>query len=118
MNMTPEERERYDRIDRTLEFLANSHAQLSADLVRLSDELDTLKDTTAELKETTAELKSITEMHSAQIEAQGKQIGELGTFVLRLGHVMEEQVEAQARTDERLNTLIGVVERYFSNGRN
>jgi hypothetical protein len=57
------------------------------------------------------------EAHGRQIEAQGKQIGELGNIVLRLGHVVETQVGAQTRTDERLNTLITVVERYFSNGR-
>jgi hypothetical protein len=62
-------------------------------------------------------LKEITGMHTAHIEAQGKQIGELGNFVLRLGHIMEEQASAQARTDERLNALIAVAERYFSNGR-
>ena len=109
--MTPEERDRYERIDRTLEFLANNQAQLSVELGRLSAELD--------------KLKEVTGMHSTQIEAQGKlieaqgkQIGELGNFILRLGHVVEEQVAAQARTDERLNVLIAVVERYFSNGRN
>jgi hypothetical protein len=101
--MTPEERERYERIDRVLEFLANNQAELSAGQAELSAGLDKLSD--------------IAGMLTAQIEAQGKQIGELGNFVLRLGHVMEEQASAQARTDERLNSLIGVVERFFSNGR-
>ncbi len=35
MPMTPEEKERYDRIDRQLEFLANHQAQLSSDLGEL-----------------------------------------------------------------------------------
>lgn len=108
--MTPEERDRYDRIDRLLEFLANNQAQLSAESGRLSAELDTLK-------EITAMHSAQIEAHGKQIEAQGKQIAELGNFVFRLGHVVEEQAAAQARTDERLNTLIGVVERYFSDGR-
>ncbi len=101
--MTPEERDRYERIDRVLEFLANSQTQRSAELGKLSAELD--------------KLKEITGMHTAQIAAQGKQIGELGNFVLRLGHVVEEQTSAQTRTDERLNALIAAVERYLSNGR-
>jgi hypothetical protein len=101
--MTPEERERYVRIDRLLEFLANNQAELSAQQAQLSAELN--------------KLKEITALHTTQIEAQGKQIAELGNFVLRLGHIVENQVSAQARTDERLNALIGVAERYFSNGR-
>jgi hypothetical protein len=108
--MTPEEKDRYERIDRVLEFLANNQAQLSVELHKL---------------------KEITGMHTAQIQAQGKQIeeqgkqigaqgkqiGELGNLMLRLGHIVEEQASAQTRTDERLNALIATVERYLSNGR-
>ena len=109
--MTPEERDRYERIDRTLEFLASNQAQLSAELGKLSAELD-------KLKEITGMHSAQIEAHGKQIEAQGKQIAELGNYVLRLGRVVEEQVAAQARTNERLNVLVSVVERYFSNGRN
>ncbi len=91
--MTPEERERYDRIDRVLEFLANRQAHQSTDLDKTSAELD--------------KLKEITGMHTAQIEANGKQLHEVGDYVLRLARIVEEQVAAQAR----------LIERYFSNGR-
>ncbi len=108
--MTHEEKDRYERIDRVLEFLANNQAALSAHHAHFSSELD--------------KLKEIIGMHTTQIqaqgkqiEAQGKQIAELGNYVLRLGRIVEEQAAAQARTDERLNALIAVVERYFSNGR-
>jgi hypothetical protein len=101
--MTPEEKDRYERIDRVLEFLANNQAQISARQEKFSAELD--------------KLKEITGMHTAQIEAQGEQIGELGSYMLRLGRIIEEQASAQARTDERLSALIAVVERYFSDGR-
>jgi septal ring factor EnvC (AmiA/AmiB activator) len=114
--MTPEERERYDRIDRVLECVANSQAEVSARLAELSARQAELS---ARQEKTSAELdklKEITAMHTVQIEAQGKQMGELGDFVLRLGHIVEEQASAQARTDERLNSLITVVERLFSNG--
>jgi chromosome segregation ATPase len=97
--MTPEERDRYERIDRALESLANSQAQLSARQAELSAHQERFS---AELDK----LKEITGMHTAQIGAQGKQIRELGDFVLRLGHIVEAQASAQARTDERLNGLM------------
>ncbi len=55
MLKTPEERMRYDRIDRHLEFLAAQEAQLSFDL---------------------AELKSIVAMQSEHIAKHAEQIGE------------------------------------------
>jgi len=112
--MTPEEKERSERIDRLLEFLANNQSRLSTDLDRL---------------------KEIVERHSTQIANLGTQMSELGIFVLRIGRIAEEQgrhfdsfakgidarlerlAEAQEQTDARLNTLIGVVDRYFKNGR-
>ena len=90
--MIPEEQERYARIDRQLEFLANHQARLSEDIENL---------------------KQIAATHTTQI-------GQLADTVLSLVRVFEEQnrrTEERFRaTDERLNALIGVVERYFSNG--
>ena len=88
--MTPEERERSERIDRKLEFLAEQTARNSEQIAE----------------------------NSRQIAQLGSSFGELQGLVLRLGRVVEEQARAQSRTDDRLNVLIGVVERYFSNGRN
>jgi chromosome segregation ATPase len=114
MPMTPEEKDRYDRIDRQLEFLAAHQAQLSSDL---------------------AELKSIVAMQSQQIAKhdeqitkhdeqiaglgnaigmQGSQVQSLADTVLRLARVMDER---DRQTDAKINTLIAVVERYFSNGK-
>lgn len=107
MPMTPEERERYDRIDRQLEFLASHQAQLSSDL---------------------AGLQSVVATHSQQIARQGEQIAKqaeqiagLGSYVqsladsvLRLGRVVDER---DRQTDAKINALIQVVERYFSNGK-
>jgi septal ring factor EnvC (AmiA/AmiB activator) len=109
--------ERFGRIEQQLEFLAGNHAQLWTDL---------------------QELQQISRRHSEQIEQHSAQIAEVGGFILRLGRVLEEQgrqterrIEAEAqqrreevrrrdeesrRIDERLNALIHIVERYFSNG--
>lgn len=112
--MTPEEKERSERIDRQLEFLANSQAHLTAGLDRLTAHVDRL---TADVEG----LKEIAVTHTTQI-------GQLEDLMLRLGRIVEEQgrrteeslirlASAQQQTDARLNTLIAVVERYFSNGR-
>jgi septal ring factor EnvC (AmiA/AmiB activator) len=110
--------ERFGRLEQKLEFLAGNQAQLWADL---------------------QELQQISRRHSEQIGQHSAQIAELGSLILRLARVVEEQgrqterriaKEAQQRReevrrrdeesrriDERLNVLIHIVERYFSNGR-
>ncbi|MBI2822334.1 MAG: hypothetical protein HYX74_08925 [Acidobacteria bacterium] len=105
--MLPEERkERIERMDRLLEFLANQQAEALARVERHQQEI---------------------ERHSQQIERNSQQIEQLGGFLLRTARLLEslaqrtderfQQVaQVQQRTDERLNVLIGVVERYFSNG--
>ena len=104
MSMTHEER--FGRIEQKLEFLAGNQTQLWADL---------------------QELQQISRRHSEQIAQHSVQIAEVGSFILRLGRVVEEQVrrfeeeaqqrrEESRRMDERLNALIDIVERYFSNG--
>ncbi len=45
---------------------------------------------------------------------QGGQIQSLADSVLRLARVIEER---DRQTDARINALIGVVERYFSDGK-
>ena len=98
MLKTPEERVRYDRIDRQLEFLAAQQAQLSFDL---------------------AELKSVVAMQSEQIAKHAGQIGEprevIGTqggqiqciadTVLRITRIIDERDRG---TDAKINALVGV----------
>jgi prophage DNA circulation protein len=45
-------------------------------------------------------------------------VSKLSDTVGDLSGSVGELTKAQARTDERLNTLINVIERYISNGRN
>jgi hypothetical protein len=46
--------------------------------------------------------------------SQGGQVQSLADTVLRLARILDER---DRQTDARINTLIGVVERYFSNGK-
>ncbi len=91
--MTPEER--FERIERQLEFLATHQAKLSVSVEAL---------------------REVAARHDAQIVRLIDAAGSLVRIVEEQGRRMGELTEAQRRTDERLNTLINVVERYFSNG--
>lgn len=95
--MTPEER--FERIDRQLEFLANHQGQLSARF----DELGQFLLKTAQMLEGFARR---TEARFEVVEESLRRLAEAGART-------EERL---ARTDERLNVLINVVERHFSNG--
>ena len=99
--MTPEERERAERIDRILEFLASNQAELSA---RQSESLSRLEKI---VESHTQQIES----NTRQIESNTQQIAELGRYLLNLAHIVE-------RTDERLNSVITMVERRFGNGQN
>ncbi len=111
MPMTPEEKERSDRINRLLEFLAANQAQLSSDV--------------AELRHVTAEHSQQIAENSRQIAAQGSHVQALTDSVLRLARVVDERdrqmearihalVEGGAQCDARIKALAEVVDRYFA----
>jgi phage-related minor tail protein len=104
--VTPEE-ERWERIERTLEFLARHQAELSADIAKHSERIDKLAEQTAQVEQFLLRLGGIVEEQGRLFEEQTRRHDER----------LDRLAEAQLRTDERLNALIAVVERYFSNGR-
>ena len=102
--MTPEER--FERIERQLEFLASNQAQLTTSVENLRDVAARHNDQIVKLTDVVSSLARIAEEQGRQMQEQGRRIEEQGRR-------MEEQGR---RTDERLNALINVVERYFSDG--
>jgi methyl-accepting chemotaxis protein len=122
--MTPEEKERWDRIDRSLEYVAATMARLAA---RQEEHSRQIEEHSRQIEEQSKEI----EKHSEQIRALSAHVEQLTDVTMRVVRIVEEQarrsddfdhrlkmlLEAGARTDERLNTLITVVERYFSNGK-
>jgi chromosome segregation ATPase len=112
--MTPEER--FERIERQLEFLAANQAHHDAHLAEIAKRTD-------ENAKAIDGLRKRTEENAGQIGELTGLTHRIGRIVeLQAGHIdklavrMDELAESERRTDARLNSLINVVERYFSNG--
>ena len=117
--MTPEER--FERIERHVEFLAENQAGLTASVGMLKQDL--------------VELARIVQQHVVSSETRFQMVGDhvvstetrfqmvadrfqmVADHFERVDGAMDSLAKAQRTTEERLNALIMVVERYFSNGK-
>ncbi len=108
MSMDPEEKERSERFDRQMEFLAKSMASHDAQIAENARQIAEHSAQIRQLVDVTASMFRI-------VEEQGRRMEESQ-------HLTDERfrllADSQRHTDERLSSLINVVERYFSNGRN
>ena len=92
-----------DEMERALEFLVKQQAQFSTDLQQVEQNLGATVNILSELTKT--------QLRMAESEIlRDNRIAELAKSQKRTD-------EALAETNDRLNSLIVVVERYFSNGR-
>ena len=99
-----------DEMERALEFLVKQQAQFSTNLQRLEQNLGTVEQNLGATVNILSELTK-TQLRMAESEIlRDNRIGELAKAQQRTD-------EALAETNDRLNSLIVVVERYFSNGR-
>jgi len=111
-----------EEMRRTVEFILQQQAQFTADMLRMSEENARFAAETRQnfgrLGEAVIAITGILgrlgdgqeRLERAQ-ELTEKRVAELAAAQTALA-------QAQARTDERLNTFIGVVERYISEHRN
>ncbi len=111
-----------DKIDRTIEIILQQQAQFYADMQRIQESqersekklwasqersekrIDNLQDAALTLLET-AKLTSV-------------QISDLSTKVDGLADKIDKLADAQIDTDGRLNAVIYMAEKFFSNGQN
>lgn len=111
--MDPEER--FERIERQIEFLADHQAAMSAAIDRHSEQIGQLGDFLLRTGRFVEDFARRTEERFNQVADAMQGTNER---IDRLAEAQRQLTEAQHRTDERLNVLINVVERYFSgNGR-
>jgi len=100
-----------DEMENSINFIVSQQAQTAVKLDRLTEKVDALavaqnraEERWTRTEESIRALLTIAEMHEREIQANTQQILSIG--------------ETTKATDERLNTLINVVERQISNGRN
>jgi ABC-type transporter Mla subunit MlaD len=92
--------ERFQRIDRQLEFLSENQAQLTIALAKQDEQLTQLGDFIGRLAR-------VLEEHVRQTHARFGQTDEQ----------IKKLVQAQSQTDKRLKSLIAAIERRYANGR-
>jgi len=102
--MTPEER--FERIERQLEFMAGIQAQLCASQQRQD----------AEIAQNSRQISQLAQAVSTLVHVVDEQGNRMEEGFKRMEERQARTDEQMKRTDERLNALTAVVERYFSNG--
>jgi ElaB/YqjD/DUF883 family membrane-anchored ribosome-binding protein len=93
-----------EEMERGIEFVLKQQGQFTTDLSRVENTLETVVNVLAQVADT--QLK----MAEDQARADSR--------IAELAEAQHRTDDAMAETTERLNSLILVVERYFSNGRN
>jgi chromosome segregation ATPase len=88
-------------IERTIEFILAQQAQFTTNITQLKDGLSELRDHVSQLTGLVGNL-ALLQQNSDEI-------------VANLARRVVDLTEAQAKTDERLNALIAIVERHVSN---
>ncbi|HLL16255.1 MAG TPA: hypothetical protein VK388_14415 [Pyrinomonadaceae bacterium] len=107
-----------EEMQRTMQFILEQQAQLTATVGRLSEKVDRTADGINSLL-------AIAELHEREIEALRESVNAVSESVNAVSesvNAVNESVSAVDErgrdTDERLNALINTVERYISERRN
>ena len=96
---------------RTMQFILEQQAQLTATVGRLSEKVERLSEKVDRTADGISSLLVIAEIHD-------REIGELRDSMNAMRDSVSAVDERGRQTDERLSALINTVERYISEGRN
>ena len=110
--MQPEER--LERVERQLEFLAAHQAQMVVTVEKHSEQIAQLGDFLLRAARFSESLARRTEERFAGVAEAQRRTEERFVELVAAQQRTEEHMQ---RTDERLNVLVNIVERYFSDGR-
>ncbi len=103
-----------DEMQRKMEFILEQQAQFAADMQQMQEKQKVLTDSILTVVGIVGKLTVAQEHTWAALERTDAKLSERDA---KFSERMDRLAEAQANTDERLNALIGIVERYFSDGR-
>jgi hypothetical protein len=104
-----------EEMQRAMEFIVEMEAKSSAKIGALAESQKRAQDRT---DERITSLLAIAEIHEREINANTQHITSVSRDIAALSREIGALGETTKATDERLNTLINVVERQISNGRN
>ena len=100
-----------EEMERTMAFILEQQAQLTATVGRLSEKVD------RNANSITA-LLAVAEIQAAEIRDLTESTRDMRESIQALANRQRESEERGRRTDERLDALINIVERHISEGRN
>ena len=100
-----------EQFERHMQFIVEQQAQFAVDIQQLKEAQAEL---TTKHNHLTEALTTVVGMVGKLTEAQNRTDEKLAQAQDRTDEKLLELTNKQAETDDRLNTLIGVVERYFS----
>lgn len=107
-----------DKTERTIQFIIEQQAQLTASVGQLTNTVSKLSNTVDKLSGTVDKLSENVDKLSAKVDRTADGVAAL----LTIAEIHEREItavrERQTDTDERLNALINTVERYISERRN
>jgi 3'-phosphoadenosine 5'-phosphosulfate (PAPS) 3'-phosphatase len=114
-----------EEMQKMMEFILQQQATFTVNLDLLGEKVGHLSDAQRRTEESLAELATAQALIARQQAHMNEVVAAIADAQQRTDVKVAELVEAQTRTDqrlaetdERLNVLIGVVERYFSRGQN
>ena len=110
--MTDEERQRQ------MDFIVNQQAEFSVKLDRLGEKVDALADTQQRSEEKWSRTEEGIRSLLTIAEIHEREITELKENIRETSAISRAATEAGRATDERLNALILMVEKYLSERRN
>ena len=100
-----------EQFERHMQFIVEQQSQFAVDIQQLKEAQAEL---TTKHNHLTEALTTVVGMVGKLTEAQNRTDEKLSQAQDRTDEKLLELTNKQAETDDRLNTLIGVVERYFS----
>jgi chromosome segregation ATPase len=111
-----------DKIQKQMEFILNQQARFDANIGRLDEKNAQIQEKHVQLQNIVERLATVTLQGFEALEGKSAALidAQIKTeaTIASLTEKMTALAEAQAQTDDRLNTLINVVERQISEGRN
>ena len=105
-------------MERAMAFILEQQAQTSSNMAQLSGRVDGLGEKVERIADKVEHIADKIDRMADKIDRNADSV----TALLAIAEIHEREItenhEAQARTDERLNALINIVERHISEGRN